>query len=84
MKYLTHKQIVEVFTEWDRLYRNDPGNFMSDVEHLLRNTPDTYGNQCAVYFEKIIDEIKKRKKQKNKERIHYEKTRVSRKFNCKR
>lgn len=48
---------VAAFTEWDRRYREDPGKFMTDVEHLLGNTPATYGEACGVYFEALLQEL---------------------------
>jgi len=56
----THKEIVQAFTEWDRRYRNDPEQFQSEVEHLLRNTPDTYGAIAAVYFEKVLEDVRRK------------------------
>ncbi len=57
----THDEIVKVFTEWDRRYRNEPELFESEVDHLLRNTPDTYGSNAAIYFKKVLDDIRKKK-----------------------
>lgn len=49
--------LVAAFTEWDREYREDPDSFMSTVEHLLRNTPETYGDGAAdtllAYIERL-------------------------------
>lgn len=42
--------IAAAFTEWDRRYREDPRGFMSDVEHLLGNTPESYGEASAAYL----------------------------------
>ena len=42
--------IAAAFTEWDRQYREDPDGFWTDVEHLLGNTPESYGEACASYF----------------------------------
>lgn len=53
----THSEIVKAFTEWDRRYRNNPEEFINSVEHLLKNTPDTYGDSAAVYFESVLNEV---------------------------
>ncbi len=53
-------EIVRVFTEWDRRYRNEPELFMSEAEHLLKNTPDTYGAIAAVYFTKVLGDIRRK------------------------
>lgn len=50
--------IQAIFTEWDRRYRNDPNGFMSEVEHLLRETPDSYGKACAAYFSVLLNAIR--------------------------
>ena len=52
-----HDVVVRAFTEWDRRYRTDPELFDNEVEHLLRNTPDTYGARAAVYFEKVLKDV---------------------------
>ena len=46
--------MVAAFTRWDREYRENPEHFMSEVEHLLGNTPESYGEACAVYFRSIL------------------------------
>ncbi len=54
---ITKKKIEGVFTEWDRRYRKNPERFMTEVEHLLNETPCSYGKACALYFEKLAKEI---------------------------
>lgn len=54
----TTEQLAVAFTEWDRRYREEPERFMSEVQHLLRETPETYGDACAPYLEKILAEQK--------------------------
>ena len=51
------KPFEAVFAEWDRRYREDPVSFMSQVEHLLGHTPQSYGEACAIYFESLLDEM---------------------------
>lgn len=52
--HVTHDQLAEAFAEWDRRYREKPDEFMSIVEHLLKSTPATYGESCAVYFAALL------------------------------
>lgn len=51
-------EMEAAFTEWDRRYREEPGRFMSEAQHLLKETPESYGEACAPYFAKILEEIK--------------------------
>ena len=51
-------EVKKAFTEWDRRYREEPERFMSEAQHLLKETPDTYGDACAPYFMKLIDDVK--------------------------
>ncbi len=53
---MNRAELESVFTEWDRRYRADPETFMTDVMHLLGNTPASYGASCAVYFEQLLNE----------------------------
>jgi hypothetical protein len=50
-------QFARAFTEWDRRYRENPEDFMGAVAHLLGTTPATYGELCAVYFQKLLNEV---------------------------
>lgn len=52
---VSQPDLAEAFTEWDRRYREDPAGFMSEVEHLLGNTPQTYGDLCAAYFVTLLN-----------------------------
>jgi hypothetical protein len=54
---VTEEQLAQLFAEWDRRYRQDPDNFMSDVAHLLDETPESYGKMCAVYLFKLAREL---------------------------
>ena len=51
-------EMAKAFTEWDRRYREDPDKFMSEASHLLKETPETYGDACSPYFIKLLNEIK--------------------------
>ena len=52
------KQTIEkIFTEWDRRYRANPDEFMNEVEHLLGETPYSYGKACALYFLELSKEV---------------------------
>lgn len=54
---VTKEKMERAFTEWDRRYRENPEEFMSTVEHLLRNTPYSYGKACSEYFTKLLKEV---------------------------
>lgn len=58
MNNATEKQITAAFTEWDRRYREEPERFMSEAQHLLKETPESYGAACTPYFLKILEEVK--------------------------
>lgn len=51
-------EVKKAFTEWDRRYREEPEKFQSEAEHLLKETPETYGDACAPYFMQIMEEVK--------------------------
>ncbi len=53
----TEKDLAAAFTEWDRRYREEPERFQSEAEHLLKETPETYGAACAPYFLMILAEL---------------------------
>lgn len=57
MVQATVKELRDTFSEWDRRYREDPDKFMSEAAHLLKETPETYGDACAPYFMKVLIEI---------------------------
>jgi hypothetical protein len=54
---ISREKLEKAFTEWDRRYRENPEEFMTVVDHLLRETPYTYGKACALYFEKLAKEV---------------------------
>lgn len=49
--------LAKLFTEWDRRYREQPDQFWTEVEHLLRHTPESYGEAAAAYFLKLKTEL---------------------------
>lgn len=53
----TQAELAAAFTEWDRRYREEPERFQSEAEHLLRETPRTYGEACAPYLMAIVGQI---------------------------
>lgn len=55
----TVDELAAAFTEWDRRYREEPERFMSEAEHLLKETPETYGEGCAPYFVEILNDLRK-------------------------
>jgi hypothetical protein len=50
-------ELAAAFTEWDRRYREEPDRFVSEAQHLLKETPETYGEACAPYLIKILSEL---------------------------
>ena len=57
-KLFAFSVVKHAFTEWDRRYREEPERFQSEAEHLLKETPETYGDACAPYFMKLVEEVK--------------------------
>lgn len=53
----TKKEIIKAFTEWDRRYREEPERFVSEAVHLLKSTPENYGEAAMPYFLQILKEI---------------------------
>jgi hypothetical protein len=51
----TEQQLADAFTEWDRRYRQEPERFMSEAQHLLKETPETYGAACAPYLLALLN-----------------------------
>lgn len=49
--------LAAAFTEWDRRFREEPERFTSEATHLLRETPETYGDACAPYLAWILGQI---------------------------
>lgn len=47
---VTEAQLAAAFTEWDRRYREEPDRFQSEAAHLLKSTPESYGEACAPYL----------------------------------
>lgn len=48
--------LAAIFNEWARRYAADPGSFGEILDADGKPVTD-YGQQCAVYFEQIYDEI---------------------------
>lgn len=55
---VTEDALAAAFTEWDRRYREEPERFMSEATHLLKQTPETYGEAAAPYLLAILAEEK--------------------------
>jgi len=49
--------IAKAFTEWERRYREEPEKFYSEATKLLKQTPQSYGELCAPYFQQILKEV---------------------------
>jgi len=61
MTEVSLEQAQEIFAEWDRRYREEPETFMNEVEHLLRETPESYGEACGVYFFELLTALAEEK-----------------------
>lgn len=57
MKHVTttKQELAKAFTEWDRRYREEPRRFKTEAEHLLQETPETYGQACAPYLIALLN-----------------------------
>ena len=53
----TLDELVAAFTEWDRRYREQPEEFESLAEHILNNTPESYGKAAALYFVRVLLDV---------------------------
>jgi hypothetical protein len=53
---ITESLLAAAFTEWDRRFREEPERFMSEAQHLLKETAETYGAVCAPYLLMILAE----------------------------
>ena len=54
---VSKEKLEKAFTEWDRRYRENPSEFMTECEHLLKESPYSYGKSCAEYFTNLLKEI---------------------------
>ena len=61
--FVSERELAEAFTEWDRRYREEPERFQSEAEHLLKETPESYGEACAPYLLHILDELRRTRMQ---------------------
>ena len=51
-------EMVDVFTEWDRRYRENPRGFRSDVERFLAGeTIEEYGQSATQTFLMFFEEL---------------------------
>lgn len=51
----TQEALAAAFTEWDRRYREEPERYQSEAVHLLKETPKSYGEECAPYLIALLD-----------------------------
>jgi hypothetical protein len=51
------KAFEKAFEEWDRRYRENPTEFLTEVEHLLGHTPASYGQACAAYMVVLLNQL---------------------------
>ncbi len=60
---VTQAEIAATFAEWDRRYREEPEKFMTECQHLLRETPESFGEQCRATFIKVLADVRAPKEQ---------------------
>ena len=51
------KLFAAAFTEWERRYREEPEQFMSDFARYTELSPESYGDRCADFFAGLLDEV---------------------------
>lgn len=54
---LDEEKLAHLFTEWDERYRKNPDKYWNEVDHLLHNTPYSYGVACARYFKELYEDF---------------------------
>ena len=52
----TQQRMTAIFNEWARRYAENPDDFGAILDADGKPVDD-YGQQCALYFEKIADEM---------------------------
>jgi hypothetical protein len=52
---VNERQLAAAFTEWDRRFREEPERFESEAVHLLKGTPESYGEACAPYLIALLN-----------------------------
>jgi hypothetical protein len=57
----TTQDLIAAFTQWDREYREEPDRFWSTVEHLVNQTPETYGDAATACFPAYIGRVQQEK-----------------------
>jgi hypothetical protein len=53
---VTVSTLTAALSEWDRRWREEPDRFMSEAQHLLKETPETYGEAAGPYLMSILQE----------------------------
>ena len=49
------QNMVTAFARWEKLFRDDPRAFKSEVERILSGeSPEQYGKACADYFRGLL------------------------------
>ena len=52
----TQKRMAIIFNEWANRYAANPSEF-SEILDENGNVVDDYGSSCAIYFEKLANEL---------------------------
>ena len=59
---ITKKEIQLVFTEWDRMWRENPEDFEDIVVQLLKGNSKTYGEACQPFFVYLLKKLRTKEK----------------------
>ena len=50
------EKYARAFREWELQYRNNPKQFITELEKACLGVDD-YGDRCAAYFLKLLEEL---------------------------
>jgi hypothetical protein len=56
---VTVLEMQAAFTEWDRMWRENPEDFESLAVTLLKGNPESYGESAAPFFVEMIKKTRK-------------------------
>jgi len=57
---LSLQEVKNVFVEWDRRYRENPDDFYNEAHLLLKETPESCGEGCAMYFVELLQQLREK------------------------
>lgn len=53
---VTEAELVAAFTEWERRYREEPEQFLSDFKRFTESA-ESYGESCGPYLLELLAEL---------------------------